>query len=72
MSAWRWTVSGVSGLLFTLATVPAQAEDFWVAEDKQRAAFERLDPVVFTDVGQGRSFAAFEKSVIASKSRTSR
>lgn len=32
MSALRWTVSGVSGLLITLSSVPAQAEDFWAAD----------------------------------------
>lgn len=39
-------------------------EDFWVAEDKQRAAFAYIDPVAFVDAGPGVYFIGFEKSVI--------
>lgn len=40
------------------------SENFWVAEDKQRAKFEYNRPVSFNELEDGRVFIAYEKSVI--------
>lgn len=40
------------------------SENFWVAEDKQRATFAYNEPVQFEDLDAGGYFIAYEKSVI--------